>query len=95
MTLRKKDIIDMACGKLNMTKDESGRMIDSFFEIIKDHLKQGNEVKISGFGKWTVRKKRARDGRNLKTGEGVRIEARKVVTFGCSKILRQKMKGES
>jgi integration host factor subunit alpha len=62
--------------------------VESLFEIIKDELAKGEKVMISGFGRWSVRQKRARKGRNPQTGEAMTIEARKVVTFKPSGMLR-------
>lgn len=63
--------------------------IDGLFKIIKDELSHGKPVKISGFGKWTVLKKKARKGRNPQTGKEMTISARKVVTFKPSNVLRK------
>lgn len=62
--------------------------VDSVFEIIKDELGKGKAVKISGFGKWTVKAKKKRKGRNPQTGEALTIDARKVVTFKPSQVLK-------
>jgi integration host factor subunit alpha len=56
---------------------------------MKDELIQGNPVKISGFGKWTIMSKHARKGRNPKTGKSITIDARKVVSFKVSNVLRK------
>jgi integration host factor subunit alpha len=61
---------------------------DSLFDIIKDDLDKWNPVMISGFGKWTVKAKKARKGRNPKTGKEMTIDARRVVTFKPSNVLR-------
>ena len=62
--------------------------VESLFDTIKDDLYKGNNVMISGFGKWTVKAKKARKGRNPQTGEEMTIDARKVVTFKPSTVLR-------
>lgn len=63
-------------------------IVESFFDIIKSELEKGNPVMVSGFGKWTVKAKKERKGRNPKTGKEIRIDARKVVTFKPSAVLR-------
>jgi integration host factor subunit alpha len=86
--MTKKEITDLIYDKMGTSKNECYKLVDSFFDIIKDELIRGNDVMISGFGKWSVKKKRARDGRNPQTGEAMTIGARKVITFKGSKKLR-------
>jgi integration host factor subunit alpha len=62
--------------------------------IIKDELTTGNDVKISGFGKWTVKRKKERKGRNPQSGENMTISARKVVTFKPSPVFRKAINRE-
>ena len=88
MALTKQDIVEMVYRELGISKIESTALIESFFEIIKDEVAKGNDVMISGFGKWSVKKKNARNGRNPQTGEDLTIAARKVVTFKPSDVLR-------
>ena len=88
MALTKQDIVEMVYRELGISKIESTALVESFFEIIKDELAKGNEVMISGFGKWSVKQKNARNGRNPQTGEDLTIAARKVVTFKPSPVLR-------
>jgi integration host factor subunit alpha len=76
---------------LGMSKQECANVVDSVFEIMKDELSKGNDVMISGFGKWVVKKKTARVGRNPKTGEQMPIDARTVVTFKSSDKLRSEI----
>jgi integration host factor subunit alpha len=73
------------------SKEACLSVVKSTFEIIKSELESGNKVSISGFGKWTVRKKRPRKGRNPKTGEEIMIPGHRVVTFKCSPILKKAM----
>lgn len=89
MSLTKIDIIDSIYEKLGIPKKECVSIIESIFAIIKDDLDQGNDVMISGFGKWTVKAKKQRKGRNPQTGESLMIDARKVVTFKPSQVLRE------
>jgi len=87
MSLTKIDLIK-AVTDLDISKKDSIRLVESVFDIIKDELKKGNDVRISGFGKWTVNAKRARRGRNPQTGKEMIIDARKVLTFKCSPVLK-------
>ena len=91
MSLNKVDIVDSIYEKTSIQKKECARIVESLFEIIKSEFAKGNDVNISGFGKWSVLKKKARKGRNPKTGEALIIAARKVVTFKSSPVLRDKV----
>lgn len=88
MPLTKKELIDMVYTELDILKRESAYIVESVFDIIKDELEKGNDVMISGFGKWTVKAKWERKGRNPQTGKEITIDARKVVTFKPSGKLR-------
>lgn len=88
MKMTKSEIIDMLNEHIGIPKVECVRIVESFFDIIKSELENGNPVMISGFGKWTVKAKRERRGRNPQTGQNMPIEARKVVTFKPSAVLR-------
>ena len=89
MTMTKKDICMKISEEIGLPQKECARIVDSLFEIMKEDLASGNQVMISGFGKWSVFNKDARNGRNPKTGEPMKIEARKVVTFKASNVLRK------
>jgi integration host factor subunit alpha len=91
MTLTKQDIIRNIGDKIGLTKQHSTAIVEDIFAIIKDDLAKGNPVKISGFGKWIVANKKARIGRNPKTGEKITIAARKVTTFRPSEILKKEL----
>lgn len=88
MSLRKIDIIESAYEQLGIPRKDCVRIVDSLFDIIKDDLGKGKDVMISGFGKWTVKAKKKRKGRNPQTGEALTIDARRVVTFKSSAGLR-------
>jgi integration host factor subunit alpha len=88
MSLTKIEIIDAIYEKLGIPKKDCVRIVESIFEIIKDDLDKGHDVMISGFGKWTVKAKKERKGRNPQTGEALMIGARRVVTFKPSSVLR-------
>ncbi|MDP2839374.1 MAG: integration host factor subunit alpha [Syntrophales bacterium] len=89
MALTKNEMVKRVQDKTGLTKKESMAGVDGLFEIIKGELSHGKPVMISGFGKWTVMKKKARKGRNPQTGEDLIIDARKVVTFKPSNVLRK------
>ena len=76
------------------TKTESTQIIDTLFELIKHSLEDGEDVLVSGFGKFTVRKKYERPGRNPQTGESITLKPREVVTFKCSIVLREAINGK-
>jgi len=88
MTMRKIDIIESAYEQLDTPKKDCVRIVESLFDLIKDDLSKGKDVMISGFGKWTVKAKKKRRGRNPQTGEDLTINARRVVTFKPSNVLR-------
>jgi integration host factor subunit alpha len=70
---------------------QSTKIVETLLEIIKSRLSSGEDVMISSFGKFCVREKRERRGRNPATGEGIMLSPRRVVTFKCSRKLRQKI----
>jgi integration host factor subunit alpha len=92
MKITRQSLVDMMYSNHNdLTKDRCKNIVDSFFEIIIDQLSKGNNVLISGFGKWSVRSKKQRMGRNPKTRQETIISARKVVTFKCSDTLKDEL----
>jgi integration host factor subunit alpha len=88
MALTKNDLVEMIYENLGIPQTEAHKLVESTIDIIKDELAGGKNVKISGFGNWTVREKNARQVRNPQTGEAITIDARKVVTFKCFNKLR-------
>ena len=95
MTLTKDHIVDSVQRRLGVSKPESSRLLESVLELIKSSLTGGDDVLISGFGKFTVRQKAARRGRNPATGEDMNLAPRKVVTFKCSALLKEKLNGKA
>jgi integration host factor subunit alpha len=95
MTLTKAQIVEALFAENIFTKRESAQVIDTLFELIKKSLENGEDVLISGFGKFSVKEKRGRRGRNPITGDSITVAPRKVVTFKCSGVLRAAMNGES
>ena len=91
--MTKIDIIQNVYEKLGFSKKESADIVESVFDIIKDSLAQGERVKISGFGNFMVKDKRARRGRNPQTGEEISITERRVLTFKSSQVLRKALNG--
>lgn len=90
MALTKNEIISKV-HDLGFTKKQSTEVIESILEIIKGSLANGDDVLVSGFGKFCIRQKRSRRGRNPATGQDLMLQARKVVTFKCSGKLREKI----
>lgn len=91
MTVTKAHIVEKLFARNIFTKGESAHIIETLFELIKQSLENGEDVMISSFGKFLLRTKNQRRGRNPQTGESLMLESRVVVTFKCSGILRDKM----
>lgn len=87
-TLTKADIVETVHRKIGLSKKDSTEIVEDVFELIKRTLERGESVKISGFGKFGLRSKKPRRGRNPKTGEEIEITARRVLSFKPSQILR-------
>ena len=91
MALTKAEIIEAVQSELSFPKHQSSDLVESLLEIIKSTLESGEDVLVSGFGKFCVNEKRKRRGRNPATGEDLILDARKVVTFKCSGKLRERV----
>ena len=91
MTLTKADIVEQVHMQMGYPKEKSFHIVESLLESIKACLGSGDDVLVSGFGKFCVKDKHARKGRNPATGETVILPARRVVTFKCSGRLRQRV----
>jgi integration host factor subunit alpha len=89
MAMTKKEIGMKINEEIGIPKKDCVKIVESLFEIIKNEMDKGNDVMISGFGKWTVKAKHERKGRNPQTGKEMMIDARKVVTFRPSHALRK------
>lgn len=94
MTLTKADIVERIYMQMGFSKAKSSRSVESLVESIKRNLESGNDVLVSGFGKFCVKRKDARKGRNPATGEAAILPARRVVTFKCSQRLRERINGK-
>ncbi|VAV84903.1 Integration host factor alpha subunit [hydrothermal vent metagenome] len=86
--MTKADLVEVAFEKVGCSKKDLAEVVDQVFETIKGALEQGDKVKISGFGNFTVRHKKARRGRNPQTGDEIIIGERRVMTFKPSQILK-------
>lgn len=95
MTLTKAELIDSVYEKVGFSKKEAADLVELVFETIKEELCKGGVIKISGFGKFRVRSKKSRMGRNPQTGQAMVISARKVLTFTPSRILRDGINGKT
>jgi integration host factor subunit alpha len=91
MTLTKDAIISVVAESNGYSRNQAVELVEALIEIIKLKLVAGEDVLISGFGKFCVKKKSERRGRNPATGEAMTLEARRVVTFKCSGRLRDKI----
>ena len=91
MTLTKADIVDAVQSELGIPKNQSIDKIEALIEIIKSTLASGEDVLVSGFGKFCVKEKKERRGRNPATGEEMMLRPRKVVTFKWSGKLKEKL----
>jgi integration host factor subunit alpha len=87
--MTKADIVERVAEKCGITKKESINMVESVFSIIKSTLEDGDYIKIAGFGKFETKNKHERKGRNPQTGETLIIEARRILSFKPSAILRK------
>ena len=93
MTLTKNLIVERLQAQLGFPKNQSAEITESLLEIIKSNLASGDDVLVSGFGKFCVKEKAERKGRNPATGEDAILPSRRVVTFKCSGKLREKVNG--
>jgi len=94
MTLTKANIVEAVAEQIGYTKNRSANTIETLLELIKRSLESGEDVLVSGFGKFCVKEKHERRGRNPATGEDMMMEPRRVVTFRCSRQLRDKINGK-
>ena len=91
MAVTKDSIVEVISRETGYQKKRSAEVVETLTYIIKSKLVSGEDVLISGFGKFCVKEKRERRGRNPVTGEDMMLEARRVVTFKCSGRLRDKI----
>ena len=94
-TLTKADLAELLFDRLGLNKRESKDMVEAFFEIVHEALVIGQDVKLSGYGNFNIRRKAPRPGRNPRTGESIPIKARNVVTFHASHKLKSIVQGDA
>lgn len=92
-TLTKIDIARSVAAELDMTRKQGLQLIENLMEVLKRSLERGEDVLVSGFGKFSVKSKNPRRGRNPATDEQMQLAARKVVSFKCSARLRSHVNG--
>lgn len=91
MALTKIEIAENLIEKYGLEKRVAKQLVESFFEEIRLSLEQDEDVKLSGFGNFSLREKKSRPGRNPKTGENVAVSARRVVVFKAGQKLRERV----
>ena len=91
MTITKTHLKDVIFNKLEISKDQASEVVEAFLKKIKDTLASGEDILISGFGKFCVKEKKGRRGRNLQTGDDLFLDGRRVVTFKSSQMLKEKV----
>lgn len=94
MTLTKARIIEDIQNQLQFSKKETTDIVENLLEIMKRTMQQSDDVLISGFGKFCVKEKKQRRGRNPATGEDMMLDPRRVITFKCSGKLRERVNGD-
>ena len=94
MALTKNRMIEKIMEETKLTKKKASDSVEAIIEVMKSALASGDDVLVSGFGKFCVNEKNKRKGRNPATGKGLMLDGRKVLTFRCSGILRDQINGE-
>ena len=95
MSVTKALIIDRIYNNCRCSKTKAAKLMESILEAIKKSLESGEDVLVSGFGKFCVKEKNERRGRNPAIGNDLALEARRVVTFRCSGVLKDRINGKS
>ena len=94
MSLTKANIVDSICNHSGCSKTQSIDLMEALLKTIKMTLESGEDVLISGFGKFCVKEKKERRGRNPQTGDDLMLGSRRVVIFKCSSLLKDKINGK-
>jgi DNA-binding protein HU-beta len=89
VTMKKKELIERIAQEADVPKSEAQRHFEAFEEVVTDALKAGEEVQITGFGKFSVRERKAREGTNPQTGQKMKIAAQKVPAFSPGNVLKE------
>ncbi|KLD77723.1 integration host factor subunit alpha [Xanthomonas hyacinthi DSM 19077] len=93
MALTKAEMAERLFDEVGLNKREAKEFVDAFFDVLRDALEQGRQVKLSGFGNFDLRRKNQRPGRNPKTGESVALPGKHVPHFKPGKELRERVSG--
>ena len=93
--MTKADLVELIYERVGSSKREACEVVEVVFTIIRESLRRGEKVKISGFGSFIVNRKRARRGRNPQTGEPITIDPRVVLSFKPSQVLKQSVNNGS
>ena len=91
MSLTKAEIVEKLHQETGLSKKQAGDALKDIIDIIKNRLETGESVLISGFGRFAVKEKRPRRGRNPATGKSIMLDGRKVVSFKCSGVLKDRL----
>jgi integration host factor subunit alpha len=86
--MTKADLIENVYLKTGFSKKESAEIVESVFDMMKETLEDGEKIKIAGFGNFVVKQKATRRGRNPQTGDEIKIDSRKILTFKPSQVLK-------
>lgn len=89
--MKKSELIEAIAEEAEITKTEATKALDATFAVISKELAKGNKVPVAGFGTFNVSKRAAREGRNPRTGEKIKIPARKAVSFKAASALKDKV----
>ena len=92
--ITKQKLTESVFDQCGIQKCEAASTVETLMKLIKSALESGEDVLISGFGKFCIREKSSRRGRNLQTGEALTLDARRIVTFKPSGVLRRKLNGQ-
>jgi integration host factor subunit alpha len=91
--MTKNDLVEVIYERAGLSRKDVAEAVETVLEIIKDSLRRGEKVKISGFGSFIVNRKRARRGRNPQTGDPLIIDSRCVLSFKASDLLKERLCG--
>ncbi len=91
--MTKSEFVDQVAGKADLSKGDAGDAVDAVLEVIEDTLKRGGEISFTGFGKFSVADRSARQGVNPQTGERIQIAASRVPRFSAGSALKKAVKG--
>ena len=94
MTLTKAKIAETIQEQIGLPRKQSVELLETLLELMKENLEKGDDILISGFGKFCVKQKAQRKGRNPATGEDLILPPRRIVSFKCSSVLRDRIAGQ-